>query len=302
MTFGGQCGEAAARLMVDACVDHGVNFIDTANVYCGGASEEITGRILEGRRNRFILASKIGIPSGDAPDQKGLSCAAILRGIDESLRRLRTDYLDLYYLHQPDYTVPIEESLEAMQELVTAGKVRYCGASNYAAWQICHMRSVASSRGLPQIRIAQPMYNLLSRGVEQEFFPMARALDVFSIVYNPLAGGLLTGKHINGAPQSGTRFDGNSAYMNRYWHSPNHEAVAKLHSVACADGRSLVSLSLNWILHHSPADGVVLGASRLEQFKENLAALNDGPLAPYAVSTCNDVWSMVRGIAPQYNR
>jgi aryl-alcohol dehydrogenase-like predicted oxidoreductase len=296
MTFGGQCDEDTARAMVDLCLDQGVNFIDTANAYTGGAAEEITGRVLQGRRARVVLASKVGIAVGDADDQKGLSRRAILRAIDESLRRLRTDYLDIYYLHQPDPMVPLEESLEAMQHLVDAGKIRYIGASNYAAWQICRMQNHA------KIHVAQPIYNLLSRGVEQEFFPMAKELQLYTIVYNPLAGGLLTGKYHNGVPQAGTRFEQNAAYMDRYWHRPNHDAVGQLRSRASAEGRSLTSVALNWILHHSPADGVVLGASRLAQLSENLGVLEEGPLAAPLVAACAEIWATLRGVAPQYNR
>lgn len=302
MTFGGQCDEATAREMVAACLEHGINFVDTANVYCGGASEEITGRVLQGRRDRFVLASKVGISVGEAPHQQGLSRAAILRGIDESLRRLRTDYLDIYYLHQPDYAVPIEESLEAMQQLIDAGKVRYCAVSNYAAWQICHMQHLASGRGLPKVHICQSLYNLLSRGLEQEFFRMAGTLDVFSIVYNPLAGGLLTGKHNGSVPLSRSRFDTNPGYMGRYWHGQNHDAVDELRLVSAAEGRSMVSLALNWILHHTPADGMVLGASSLGQLTDNLKALQDGPLTPESLSACGKIWANLRGITPQYNR
>jgi 1-deoxyxylulose-5-phosphate synthase len=296
MTFGGQCDEDTARGILDLCLDRGVNFVDTANVYTGGAAEEITGRILHGRRDRVVLASKVGIAAGDADDQKGLSRNAIFRAIDESLRRLRTDYLDIYYLHQPDYAVPLEESLDAMNDLVRAGKIRCIGASNYAAWQICRMQNRV------QVPIAQPMYNLISRGVEQEFFPMAKELDVYTVVYNPLAGGLLTGKHTNGAPQSGTRFEQNSGYRSRYWHGPNHRAVEELRSLASLEGRSAASLALNWILHHSPADGIVMGVSRLEHAIENLDSLRDGPLASPAVSACNEIWMELRGCTPQYNR
>jgi aryl-alcohol dehydrogenase-like predicted oxidoreductase len=282
--------------MVDLCLDQGVNFIDTANAYTGGAAEEITGRVLQGRRARVVLASKVGIAVGDADDQKGLSRRAIFRAIEESLRRLRTDYLDIYYLHQPDPKVPLEESVEAMQRLVDAGKIRYMGASNYAAWQICRMLNHA------KIHVAQPVYNLLSRGVEQEFFPMAKELQLYTIVYNPLAGGLLTGKHRNGTPQAGTRFEQNQAYRDRYWHRPNHDAVRRLRSRASAEGRLLTSVALNWILHHSPADGVVLGASRLEQMSENLGVLEEGPLAAPLVAACDEIWTTLRGVAPQYNR
>ena len=302
MTFGAQCDEAMARRMVDYALDQGVNFVDTANVYNSGAAEEIAGRVLQGRRNRIVLASKVGLKMGEADDQMGLSRRAIFRAIDASLARLRTDYLDIYYLHQPDYSTPLEETIEALQDLVRAGKVRYPGVSNFASWQICHMRSLAEKAGYAPVSIAQPMYNLLARGLEQEYFPMAKELGVSTIVYNPLAGGLLTGKHQSEAPMPGTRFDQSQAYVSRYWNKPNLRAVGRLASAACSKGRSLVSVGLNWILHHTRADCVILGASRIEQLQENIRALDDGPLPSDLLALCDEVWAEVRGVAPQYNR
>ena len=302
MTFGAQCGETDAGRMIDFCLDQGINFVDTANVYNGGLAEEITGRILKGRRDRIVLASKVAMKMGEADDQKGLSRAAIFRGIEDSLKRLQTDYLDLYYLHQPDYCVPLEETLRAMEDLVMAGKVRYPAASNYAAWQVTRISCIAAKGDYIPVRVTQPMYNLLARGIEQEYLPMAKALDIATVVYNPLAGGLLSGKHTGTGPLTGTRFDINPAYVNRYWHEANRCAVAKLSDAASQEGRSLVSLSLNWLLHHTAADCVVLGASRFDQLEENVRALADGPLSPQAVQACDAVWSDLRGITPIYNR
>lgn len=302
MTFGGQCGETEAARLVDSCLDRGVNFIDTANAYNSGAAEEITGRILESLRDRVVLASKVALKMGEAEDQQGLSRKAIFRGIEDSLRRLRTDYLDIYYLHQPDYGVPLEETLRAMEDLVRAGKVRYPAVSNYAAWQICRMRSIAEKESYTPVRIAQQMYNLLARTLEPEYLPMAADLGVSTIAYNPLAGGLLTGKHKDGKPVAGTRFDQNQVYRNRYWHAANLCAVQRLERAACEEGRSLVSLSLNWLLHHTPADCVVLGASRLDQLEENLRVLEDGPLSAETLEVCESVRTELRGVMPAYNR
>jgi aryl-alcohol dehydrogenase-like predicted oxidoreductase len=302
MTFGGQADEAVARRMVDHCLDAGIDFFDTANVYGKGRSEEILGGILGRRRRRVVLASKVSGRMGDGPDDAGLSKPAIRKAIEASLRRLQTDYLDIYYLHQPDYSVPLEETLEAMDELVREGKVRYPASSNYASWQVCRMLWLAEKNGCRPARITQPMYNLLARGIEQEYLPMARELGVSTIVYNPLAGGLLTGKHAREAPQPGSRFDRNELYQRRYWHEPFLDAVAELEGVARREGRSMVSLALNWLLHHAPADCVILGASRLEQLEDNLAACRDGPLTPDAVQACDAVWTRLRGVTPRYNR
>ena len=302
MTFGGQTDEAAARRMIDLCQESGITFLDTANVYNKGAAEEMLGRILGPRRRYFILASKVRNKMGDAPDLVGLSRPAILRAIDDSLRRLRTDYLDLYYLHLPDNSVPIEESLDAMNEVQKQGKVRCLASSNYSAWQMTEMFWIAERKGYQAPWVAQPMYNLIARGVEQEYLPMCKRFGVSNIVYNPLAGGLLTGKHKRDAPIPGTRFDKNKMYMDRYWHPADFDAVDQLRQVAERAGRSMLSLSLNWLYHHTAADCIILGASRLEHLEQNLAALRDGPLSAATLEACDQVWADLRGPTPKYNR
>ena len=302
MTFGGQTDEASAARMIELCTESGINFLDTANVYNKGASEEMLGRVMGSRRRNFVLASKVRNKMGDSPDLAGLSRPAILRGIDDSLRRLRTDYLDLYYLHLPDNSVPVEESLDAMNEVVKQGKVRYLASSNYSAWQMTEMCWIAERKGYQAAWAAQPMYNLIARGIEQEYLPMCKHFGVSNIVYNPLAGGLLTGKHKRDAPIPGTRFDKNKVYMDRYWHPADFDAVDQLSQVAEKAGRSLLSMSLNWLYHHTAADCIILGASRAEHFEQNLAALRDGPLAAETVQACDQVWTELRGPTPKYNR
>jgi aryl-alcohol dehydrogenase-like predicted oxidoreductase len=302
MTFGGQTDEEAARRIVARALDAGINFFDTANIYHQGRSEMLLGKALGARRKDVVLASKVRGKMGEAADESGLSRRAIFRAIEDSLRRLGTDYLDIYYLHQPDYDVPLEETLEAMEELVRQGKVRWPGSSNYASWQVVRMLWLAEKNGWRPAWVTQPMYNLLARGIEQEFLPMAREFGISTVVYNPLAGGLLTGKHRPEAPLAGTRFDGNPMYLDRYWHPACFEAVEKLKTAAEQAGRSLVSLALNWLLHHTAADCIILGASRLEQLEQNLAALEEGPLPPEAVEACDRVWDGLRGVTPKYNR
>jgi aryl-alcohol dehydrogenase-like predicted oxidoreductase len=302
MTFGSQVDESQAIRIVDRCLDLGVNFFDTANVYNGGASEVIVGKALKGRRDNLVLASKVRGKMGDAADQNGLSRAAIERGIEDSLRRLQTSYLDLYYLHQPDYGVPIDESLEAMERLVKQGKVRYPASSNYSGWQVCQMQWIAAKNGYKPATVTQPMYNLLARGIEQEYVPMCKEFGVSTVVYNPLAGGMLTGKQKRDAPLPGTRFDGNQMYLGRYWHEQDFDAVGELLDIARKAGRSPVSLALNWLLHHTATDCVILGASKLDQLEENLKAMEDGPLSADTVSACDQVWAKIPGVSPQYNR
>jgi aryl-alcohol dehydrogenase-like predicted oxidoreductase len=302
MTFGGQTDETAATRMIDICADAGINFLDTANVYTGGKSEEMLGRILKGKRDRFVVASKVRNKVGDAPDMTGLSRAAIRRGIDDSLRRLGMDYVDIYYLHLPDYDVPIEESLDAMNEVVKQGKARHIASSNYSGWQVAQMLWIAEKKGYEPAWITQPMYNLIARGIEQEYLPMCREFGVSTVVYNPLAGGLLTGKQKREAPLPGTRFDKNQMYLDRYWHDADFAAVEKLRAIAERAGRSLLSLALNWMYCHTPIDCIILGASRVEQLEQDLAALRDGKLDADTLAACDEVWKELRGPTPKYNR
>jgi 1-deoxyxylulose-5-phosphate synthase len=302
MTFGSQVDEAAARSMVDLCLERGVNFMDTANVYNGGESETILGNLLAGRRDKVVLATKVGIKFGEGADDRGLSQSAILKGVEGSLRRLRTDYVDLFYLHTPDYTVPLEESLAALDGLVRSGKVRYIAASNYAAWQLTQMLWLTERNNWQPIAAVQPMYNLIARGIEQELLPMCREFGLAVIPYNPLAGGLLTGKHQPAAPLADSRFTRMPVYRDRYWHEANFAAVKQLTEIAAAEGRSLTRLAIRWVLSQPLVTSVILGASRLEHLNENLAALDDGPLSPAALAACDDVWRVLRGVTPQYNR
>ena len=302
MTFGKPVDQAGATRMVSRCIDEGINFVDTANIYQAGVAESMLGEAIRGRRDKLVLATKVRGKIGAAPDESGLCKAAIFKAIDESLKRLRTDYVDLYYLHQPDYAVDLEETLEAMQELVSNGKVRYPASSNYAAWQVCEMRRARKKARVLPAYTSQPMYNLLARGIEQEYLPMAKKYGVSVIAYNPLAGGMLTGKHTPAAIPPGTRFDKNAMYQERYWHPQNFAAVEKLKMAAAQIGRSLISVALNWLLFHTPVDGVILGASRIEQLEQNLAACKEGPLPPETLHVCDEVWADLRNPVPIYNR
>ncbi|HUQ95932.1 MAG TPA: aldo/keto reductase [Bryobacteraceae bacterium] len=302
MTFGGQADETTSGQILDRALDAGINFVDTANAYNKGVTEEILGRALKGRRDRVVLASKVFNKMGDAADEQGLSRKAIERAIEDTLRRLRTDYLDLYYLHAPDWNVPIEESLAAMDSLVQAGKVRFPASSNYASWQVVQMLSLAANYGYRPAAVTQPMYNLLARGIEQEYLAMTQYYGISTVVYNPLAGGLLTGKHRRQAVTPGTRFDKNKMYQDRYWHDNMFDAVDALQEIAREERRTLVSLALNWIYHHTVADCMILGATSVEQLDENLKALEEGPLSENALRGCDAIWDALRGPAPKYNR
>jgi aryl-alcohol dehydrogenase-like predicted oxidoreductase len=303
MTFGAQTGIDEAQAMVHVCLDHGINFFDTANVYNQGRSEEVLGKALGPSRKDVIVASKVRGVMGEPSRYGGLSREAIRKAIDETLTRLGTDYLDIYYLHQPDYDVPVEESLRELESLRKQGKIRYTGASNYSGWQTCEMLWACEKHGLQPPLIAQPMYNLLARGIEQEFLPFCHKFGVSTVCYNPLAGGLLTGKqHLTRGPLPGTRFDGNAMYQNRYWHKQYFDAVDRLGQAAAKLGLTLVELSLAWLLQQPGADCVIVGASNRQQLEENLRAAAKGPLDPGALDVCNEVWLNLRGLTPFYNR
>ena len=303
MTFGAQTDEPVAETMVGRCLEAGVNFFDTANVYNQGKSEEIVGRIFRGKRDKVVLASKVrGLMKKDPP-YSGLSRPAIQRAIDESLRRLQTDYLDIYYLHLPDYETPIEETLGVMEELRTAGKFRYLATSNYSAWQACEMAWMCEKKGCQTPRISQPMYNMLARGIEQEYISFTQRFEVSNVCYNPLAGGLLSGKHnFQSGPIAGTRFDGNKAYLKRYWNADYFEAVESLKEIARSAGRSLPELALAWVAQQPGVDSVILGASKLEHLEANLRAVEGQPLDESVLEECNKVWEKLKGSAPKYNR
>ena len=302
MTFGGQTDEPTAARMIDICLDHGINFFDTANAYNKGQSEVILGKILKGRRNGLIVASKVGMKTGETAGASPLSSKSILANIDATLARLETDYLDIYYFHLPDYEAPLEESLEAMHQVVKAGKVRYAGTSNFAAWQAEQALWISEKKGYTAPYLSQPMYNLLARGIEQEWIPFCKAFDIPMIVYNPLAGGLLTGKQNRERPLTGTRFDANQMYLDRYWHPAYFDAVDELTAIAQKAGRSVIDMALNWLLFHTPTDCVLLGASKIPQLEQNLEVFERGPLDAETVAACDRVWQNLRGVTPKYNR
>ncbi|MFB3923422.1 MAG: aldo/keto reductase [Terriglobia bacterium] len=303
MTFGAQTDEAAAARMVARCLDAGINFFDTANIYNQGRAESIFGKALGARRSSVIVATKVRGEMKDAPDQTGLARAAIHKALDASLKRLGTDYVDVYYLHQPDYDVPIEETLAAMDEVVRAGKVRYPAVSNYAAWQVAEIHCLCQKNGFKPPHISQPMYNLLARGIEEEYLPFCRRFGVAVVPYNPLAGGLLTGKQSRDrGPVAGTRFDGNKMYQDRYWHDDYFAAVDDLRVVAREAGKTLVELAFQWLLSQPVVDSIILGASRLDQLEENLKACEGGTLTGETLARCDAVWCRLRGITPKYNR
>ena len=302
MTFGSQVDQATADAMVAAAFDSGVDHFDTANAYNDGAAEEMLGRALGRRRTEAIVATKVFNKMHDGPDGAGLGAAAIASALEASLTRLRTDYVDLYYLHAPDRAVPLDETLGAMAGLVAQGKVRFVGFSNYAAWQVADMLHLAGSHGWPAPRIGQQLYNAISRSLDEEYAEFASTHGIATLVYNPLAGGLLTGKHHGLTSPPAGRFGSSPNYRRRYWSREQSGAVDELAGIAGRAGLSPVELALGWLLARPVVDGVVLGASSLDQLRVDLAASNGGPVDEEILDATEAIWNELRGPFPRYNR
>jgi len=284
MTFGLQCDEPTSRAILDRAAEGGITFLDTADVYplggdldTVGRTEEIVGRWLEGRREQFVLATKCNMPVGPQPWDRGNSRRHILDAVEASLRRLRTDWIDLYQLHAYDADTPLDETLETLDDLVRAGKVRYAGCSNWLAYQVARALGRSELRGWTRFASVQPRYNLLFREFERELFPLCREEGIGVIPYNPIAGGMLSGKHERGAPTEGTRFTlggAASLYQRRYWKDETFDAVEELQKLAREAGMALPTLAVAWVLDNPAITSPIIGASRPEQLDATLAAVD----------------------------
>ncbi len=310
MTFGLQVDEDQSRAILDYAADKGVTFLDTADAYplggdltTAGRTEEILGRWLKGRRDDYVVATKCFAPMGTRPWHVGNSRRHIMDSIDSSLRRLQTDFVDLYQLHFDDPTVPLDESIEALDDLVRAGKVRYVGCSNFLAYRIARAIGRSEARGLARFDSVQPRYNLLFREFERELLPLCLEEAIGVIPYNPIAGGMLSGKHDRSKPpEEGTRFTlGNAArtYQDRYWHDNVFDTVDELVKVASDAGIALPTLAVAWVLEHPAITAPIVGASRPEQLDATLAAV-DMQLDADLVSRLNEITAPYRrGDAPR---
>jgi aryl-alcohol dehydrogenase-like predicted oxidoreductase len=305
MTFGDTASEEVAAAMLSAALDAGISVVDTANGYAGGASEEILAKLLPTHRDGVVLASKAGMPHPDAGDNSPLSAEGLRRCVEGSLRRLATDRLELFYLHQPDRKAPLEETLAAVGELIRDGKVRAWGVSNFAAWQISELNTAADAAGVPRPVVAQQLYNLLATRIEDEYLEFAQHTGLLTMVYNPLGGGLLTGKHsFTESPTEG-RFGTSrlaEMYKQRYWDPRLFDAVRQLGDIASGAGLPLPELSFRWLLSKPGVGSILLGGSRLEQLQANIAAAGKGPLPEDVVAACDAVAADIHGPMPKYNR
>jgi aryl-alcohol dehydrogenase-like predicted oxidoreductase len=283
MTFGLQCDQAQSHAILDAASEGGVDFLDTADVYplggdlsTVGRTEEIVGEWLQGKRQKFVVATKCVGRMGPKRWDQGMSRKHILDSIDSSLRRLKTDYVDLYQLHGYDPSTPLDEALEALDTVVRHGKARYVGVSNWPAYRLARGIGRTEIKNLMPIRSAQPRYNLLFRNFERDLLPLCAEEGVAVIPYNPLAGGLLTGKHVmEEAPPEGGRFQLGASgpmYQARYWHDKEFETIKQLQSVSQDAGMSMATMAIAWVMANPAVTAPIIGASKPEQLKDSLAA------------------------------
>ncbi len=280
-TFGEQADEAESLRIFDRAAEAGVNFIDTADMYPpfaeAGTTEVITGRWLSDKRGRFILATKGGYRMGPSAWDQGNSRKHLLEAIDASLRRLSTDYIDLYQLHMDDPDTPLDEVVEAMDQIVRSGKARYIGVSNFLAYRLARALGRQDTLKLTRFVSVQPRYNLLVRDGERELFPLALEDGIAVIPFNPLAGGLLTGKYkFSETPEKG-RFSKElgqfgAMYQDRYWHEQQFETIGSIREIAEQQGIAMPTLCVAWVLANPAVTSVILGASRAANLTDTLAA------------------------------
>jgi len=272
MNFGKRMTEAESIRLVHHAMDRGITLFDTANAYVGGMAETILGKALADRRDRALVATKVGF-GRVAGKLEGLSSARVLSAIDESLARLGMEFVDVYYLHVPDHQTPITETLDAVQSLLESGKIKSWAVSNYASWQILEMLHIADQRGMKRPVMSQVLYNLLIRQLDLEYFRFARTFSIHSTVYNPLAGGLLAGKHSASAePPKGSRFEKNPLYLRRYWTDRFFELASAYRDVAESLGMSLVALSYAFLASTPGVDSILLGPGSIPHLEEAIDA------------------------------
>lgn len=310
MTFGHQTDEAGSFAILDKAAAAGVNFIDTADAYpvppsveTAGRTELIIGKWLQGQRDRFVLATKCRLRVGEGVNDEGLSRGHIMRAAEASLKRLRTDTIDLYQAHTPDPDTPLEETLRAFDDLVRQGKVRYVGVSNHPAWQVALMLGIGDRMGMARICSVQPRYNLLYREIESELLPLCRDQGLAVVPYNPLAGGFLTGKYQSLAdPTPGGRFalGGKTGplYRERYWQESQLEEVKRLQEFFAPREKKLTAVAVAWVLGQPGVTSAIVGASKQEQLDDSLAAV-ELTLDGEEQAACDEAWfRLPRGPRP----
>jgi len=306
MTFGLQCDEAESHAIMDAAAEGGIDFFDAADVYplgggrsTAGRTEEIVGGWLKGKRASFIVATKCVGQMGPKPWDQGMSRKHILDAIEGSLRRLKTDYVDVYQLHSYDPATPIDEALEALDAVVRSGKARYVGVSNWLAHRVARALGRSELKGLARIDSVQPRYNMLFRTFERDLLPLCEEEGVAVIPYNPIAGGLLSGKHDRTAPPPEGRFQLGTAgarYQERYWHEREFDTVDTLRGLSNEAGMSMASMAVSWVLSNPAITAPIVGASKPEQLKDSLDAAERGPLPADLKAKLDDITNEWRAV------
>lgn len=303
MTVGDQTSEKAMDKMLGMFLDAGHSWVDTAYIYTDGKSEQILGRLLKGsRRDKVFLATK-AYPDRLGPGKpRGLTPASVREQLETSLKRLKMDGVDLFYLHAPDNKTPLEVTLAECAKLRGEGKFVELGLSNYASWQVAEIAGLCRQNGWREPKVYQGMYNAITRDIERECIVACHHFGVDFLAYNPLAGGLMTAKYagIDRIPKSG-RF-AKEFYRDRFWKSEYFEAVNELAAVCRKHNLNLTEAALRWVRHHSMSDGVILGASKVEHLKQNLAACRRGRLPTPVVAAMNKAWETTRPACQRYFR
>jgi aryl-alcohol dehydrogenase-like predicted oxidoreductase len=273
MTFGNGADKAEAGRILSLALDAGVNFIDTADAYNAGAAETMLGELLAARRHDVVIATKVFNPTGPGPNDSGMSRLHIMRAIEDSLRRLNTDYVDLYYIHHVDVQTPLDEMLRAFDDLISAGKIRYAACSNYEAWRLMEALWISDTRGFARFVCCQPQYSLLVRDIEEEIVPVCELKGLGVVAWSPLGGGFLSGKYQPGeTSRAGARSAEGWAFPIRYFATNRDEILATLLQVANGMGRSPAQVALRWVLDRSFMTSAIAGARTAEQLRDNLRA------------------------------
>ncbi len=287
--FGFRMDEESSVRVCRHAVDEGINFIDTADSYGNGLSEERIGMALKGNRHDVIIATKAANPVGDGPNKRGASRHHIMNQVEASLRCLQTDYIDLYQIHRPDANTPIEETMRALDDLVTQGKVRYIGCSNFAAWQVSDANWTARTNSLNQFVTVQPEYNMLNRTIELELVPFCHEHNIGILPFYPLASGFLTGKYRQGeALPEGARLTGNQRAQANTLTEKNYAMLGKLETFAEERGHPMVELAIAWLLGNSAVSSVIAGATKEEQVTANVKAA-DWELTPEDMAEIDEI-------------
>ena len=276
MMFGGQTADGEARDIIDHAREAGINFIDTADVYNEGRSEEVTGRAIAPHRHDWILATKVANPMGDGPNRRGLSRKWLMQACEDSLRRLGTDFIDVYYLHKEDHTTPLAETVRAIGDLVAQGKIRHFGVSNYRSWRVAEICRLCDELGIDRPVVSQPYYNAMNRMPEVEHLPACGYYGLGVASYSPLARGVLTGKYAPGeTPQQGTRAGrGDRRMMQAEWREESLVIAQEIKTHAAARGMTTIQFAVRWVLNNAFLTAAIAGPRTMEQWQAYLAALD----------------------------